>query len=271
MPAADRRLRVAVSALLARSLARDIARFSLADEYGFASGHAMTAEGGVNELRARWIRCLGVTPPGYWCLRDPQDPKDESHEIRRASRRNERLTPLVGYHSEKQAFIQWGSGGGAIWLWCGLAPRPVGSPCAGVNCPATRSLAQNTGTSTTEVSFASIDGRLEDQLSASLEGLQHCDETRRAVFTSTPARIGDEGFQPRFPGADGIIRREEFDMHGIGNPAARLGQPVGAAPAWPPGDIGPLVASVPAEPAPGPRRAAAQPLPQPPGGGGGGA
>jgi iron complex outermembrane receptor protein len=190
-------------------LIRTVTRFSLSTNYEFAGGYTATFQGGINELKANWIRSFGLTPLGLWWSRDPQDSEDESFEFRIASPQDRKLKWLVGVNKYDQTFLQSGSGGDAIWLCADFgAARPVGSPC-GRPSPTNptgavgsffftpNSAAQNTDKVSTEGIFASVSYDITDAWTASLEGRYSKDETQKAILTTNPFVIEEKQFSPR--------------------------------------------------------------------------
>ncbi len=190
-------------------LIRTVTRFSLSTTYEFAGGYTATFQGGINELKANWIRAFGLSPLGRWFSRDPQDSEDESFEFRIASPQDGRLKWLVGVNKYDQTFLQSGSGGDAIWLCPDFGPaRPVGSPC-GRPSPTNptgaiggffftaNSLAQNTDKVKTEGVFASVSYDITDAWTASLEARYSRDETQKAILTNNPFVIEEKQTSPR--------------------------------------------------------------------------
>ena len=183
-------------------LVRMVTRFSVAANYEFAGGYQLVFQAGWNELKANWIRAFGLSPLGKWWSRDPQDSKDESYELRIASPTDRKFTWLAGINTYDQTFLQSGSGGDSTWFCLSSTVRAVTSTCGltgpvGVNFFTPNSLAQNTDKVKTQGIFASLNYKFTDQFSASLEGRYQDDETKRAIFTTTPSKIEDKKFLPR--------------------------------------------------------------------------
>ncbi len=185
-------------------LIRNVARYSLTGEYDFGNGYNLIFQGGMNKLRANWIRPFGLSPLGLWWSRDPQNSKDKSFELRLTSPQEGKFTWLVGVNKYDQDFISSGSGGDAVNLCWPIPGRPVratAGPCVVGNVSSilfANGLAQDSDHVETFGIFAAANYKLTDQWTLSLEGRHQKDESTSGVLTAAPFKVEETGFLPRF-------------------------------------------------------------------------
>ncbi len=185
-------------------LIRNVARYSLTGEYDLGNGYNLIFQGGLNKLRANWIRPFGLTPLGIWWSRDPQNSEDKSFELRLTSPQDGRFTWLVGVNKYDQDFISSGSGGDAVNLCWPIPGRPVratGAPCVVGDVSSilfANGLAQDSDHVETFGIFAAANYKLTDQWTLSLEGRHQKDESTSGVLTAAPFKVEETGFLPRF-------------------------------------------------------------------------
>ena len=163
-------------------LKRQMSRFSLVGEYGFANGMTLTGTLSYNNNKAANMRDFDASPVESWWVLNPQTGEDKGFDLRLESAQDGRMRWAAGANLYDQEFLS--ATGGIVVTACGFGAFIPGFPCPR---PVTLPLGLDGG-DFVEVwsAYGSFSFDVTEQLTVDIEARYQSDKRSDGVNDFTP-------------------------------------------------------------------------------------